>query len=69
MSWKVLAEIEYTTEENDEGFECDCVYASCYVSGERAGPIWGHGEASVKRALATLTEECSCSAKFHTADE
>jgi hypothetical protein len=59
------AEIQETTEENDRGFDQECVYAVCSVSGDEVGPVWGTGEASRKRALATLTEECSCGAKFH----
>jgi len=66
------ATVEYTEEDNDRGFPQDCVYVECSNSGYRVGPIWGHGEASVRRALAQLTEECSCGAAFHsdsTADD
>ena len=59
------ASIEETSEENDNGIEVDCIYATCDKSLDQVGPIWGTGEASIKRALATLTEECSCGAKFH----
>ncbi len=69
MSWKSLATIDYTTEENEDGREMDCVFATCEESDETVGPIWGHGEASVKRALATLTEECGCGAKFHAVED
>jgi hypothetical protein len=60
-----LAEIELTEEENDNGYDTPCVYATCERSGESVGPIWGIGPESVKRALATLTEECTCGARFH----
>lgn len=59
------AEINYTSEENEYGREQDCVYATCCQSDVTAGPIWGHSEASVKRALATLSEECQA---FHVAE-
>jgi hypothetical protein len=61
------AEITYDEEENEDGYEVPCVYATCLVTGEQAGPIWGDGEASVLRALATLTEVDGC--KWHVAAE
>lgn len=61
----VPASVKYTSEENDAGYEQDCVYATCGQSGLVVGPIWGHSERSVARALATLTEKCSCNARFH----
>lgn len=67
-SHTATAEIDITEEENDSGVVIPCVYATCNDSGDSIGPIWGDGEASVKRALATLTEECSCGATFHTND-
>ena len=63
------ASINYTEEENEEDRIQDCIYATCEVSGDAVGPVWGHSEASVKRALATLTEECSCGAGFHHSAE
>lgn len=59
------ADIEYGTEENEMGYETPCVYARCHESEYCCGPIWGDGPESVKRALATLTEECECGATFH----
>ena len=59
------AELDYTTEENDDGCEVDCVVATCLESGDESGTIYGRHSASIKRALATLTEVCSCGAKFH----
>ena len=57
--------IEMTQAPNTMQIPQDCVYAECLMSGDRVGPVWGHGDASVRRALATLTEECSCGATFH----
>jgi hypothetical protein len=59
------AEITYAEEENDHGRKTPCVYATCEKSGDEVGPIWGDGDASVHRALATLTDECGCGARFH----
>ena len=61
------AEINYTSEENEDGREQDCVYATCCDTGAKTGPIWGHGDASVKRALAQLSEECGTGA-FHNVE-
>jgi len=62
---KAPATVLFTSEKNDEGKRQNCVYAQCHLSGYSVGPIWGHKDASVKRALATLTEECDCPARFH----
>lgn len=59
------ASVFIEAEENEDGIEVPCVYAMCDETGEQVGPIWGDGDASVKRALATLTEECSCGATWH----
>lgn len=66
---RAIADIEHSEEENDNGFLTPCVYAICTVSDDKVGPIWGDSEASVKRALATLSEECSCGAGFHAQEE
>lgn len=60
------AEINYTSEENEDGREQECVYATCCKSDITIGPIWGQSDASVKRALATLSEECE---GFHVAED
>lgn len=67
MPGKVIhdASITVSEEENDEGFMQTCVYATCLETDEQVGPIWGDSHASVKRALATLTEESGCGADFH----
>ena len=54
---------------NDEGNRQLCVYAECQMVGTMVGPTWGHTESSVRRALAELTAECECGAKFHRAFE
>src|SRR5581483_504753 len=55
------ARIDFAVESH-HGVEQECVYACCLESGDENGPIWGTGEASIKRALAGLTETCSCGA-------
>ena len=62
---KAPATVQFTSEKNDKGEKQSCVFAQCQFSGHGVGPIWGHSDASVKRALATLTEECDCPAQFH----
>jgi hypothetical protein len=62
---KAPATILFTSEDNEEGKRQSCVYASCQMSGHSVGPIWGHGEKSIKRVLATLTEQCDCPARYH----
>jgi len=63
------ARITYTTEQNDRGESKPCVYAECLESENTVGPVWGDGEPSVRRALATLTSECDCGARYHYDDE
>ncbi len=61
------ATIEFTREHHDDSkIPRECVYARCLDSGCKVGPIWGHGDRSVKRALASLTENCECGARFHS---
>jgi hypothetical protein len=64
-----IAEIQYTEEENEDGRTQQCVYAVCSESGDIVGPVWGQGENSVKRALAMLSEECSCGQTYHGCEE
>jgi len=59
------ATIDFDIRENDSGVDVDCVFARCHTSECVVGPIWGHGQASIRRALATLTDECDCGADFH----
>lgn len=66
---RAIADIEHGEEENDDGRLQVCVYAVCTVSDDKVGPIWGDSDASIKRALATLSEECSCGAGFHAQED
>jgi hypothetical protein len=62
-----FAEIEFTQRENPAtGRMQDCVIASCTEVDNDSEPVWGHGSASVKRALASL-KECPCGESFHKA--
>jgi hypothetical protein len=61
------AEIDFLDEVNSNGNMQNCVFATCNESGDVVGPIWGHGPASVKRALAQLSETCSCGNSYHKA--
>lgn len=65
MMSRAAARITVETELNEDDREQDCVYAICAESEESVGPVWGTGEASRKRVLALLTEECGCGASFH----
>lgn len=64
MSVRRAAEVEHTSEENEDGREQECIIVTCTKSGDEA-QAWGHSEASLKRALSELTEECSCGATWH----
>lgn len=66
---KAPATVFFTTHRNDDDREQRCVYAWCHFTDIKVGPIWGHSKRSVKRALATLTEECDCPARFHSQRE
>jgi hypothetical protein len=56
--------VEETEEEGDYGTDVPCLYATCQTTGHKVGPIWGQGQRSVRRALATLSEQCSCG-RYH----
>ena len=62
---KAPATVFFTTEKNDDDHEQRCVYAWCQFTDVKVGPVWGHSKRSVKRALATLTEQCDCPARYH----
>ena len=66
---KAPAIVHYTSETNDRGHKQICVIAECGWSNQRVGPIWGHTDAAVKRALATLSQQCECPARFHSKRE
>lgn len=63
------AVIHFTEQLNAEGRKQPCVIAECQASGVRSTVVWGHKDASVKRALATLTHQCDCPARYHNARE
>ena len=54
---KVKCDIYYTSEINDRGFDTDCVVLCCQKC-DHETQSWGHGDASVKRCLALMNEEC-----------
>ena len=56
------ATIQYITLENEEGYDVDSVQASCTIGETEA---YGTHERSIKRALAELSQNCSCGASFH----
>jgi hypothetical protein len=66
---KAPATVHFTTEKNDDDHDQPCIYVWCQFTDIKIGPVWGHGDASVKRALATLTKECDCPARFHSKRE
>jgi hypothetical protein len=59
------AVVYFTEALNEEGRRQLCVYAECAYGGVRVGPVWSHADASVRRALATLTKHCDCGRLFH----
>jgi hypothetical protein len=64
---KAPATILFGSAVSPEGDKQLCVWAMCEMSNARFGPVWGHSENSIKRALASLTKECDCPARFHNA--
>ena len=66
---KAPARIHYGSAKNTDGDKQLCVWAICELSSNCFGPVWGHGQQSVTRALASLTKVCDCPAKFHNARE
>lgn len=66
---RVSATIHFRHAKNENGHRQICVYAECDLAGAVVGPIWGHSEQTVKKAVATLTRECDCPAKFHRAQD
>lgn len=66
---KSPAKIVWSSAVNDKGKSQICIYAVCGMSDDEVGPIWGHSDAAVRRALATLTAECDCPARYHSARE
>ena len=65
---RAYADVEFTERQNDRGFMQACVVVACCDSGDETF-AWGHGPASVRRALTELSSECSCGATFHAASD
>jgi len=65
----VPAAIHFAKAKNEKNHQQTCVYAECTLSGIIVGPIWGHTEQSIRKAVATLTQECDCPARFHRVRE
>ena len=63
------ATVRFGIKKNLQGRLQCCVWAECHLSGNRAGPIWGHSDESVRKVLAELTSECDCPASFHRGTE
>lgn len=62
------ADIDFEEEMNPAtGRIQKCVYATCCESEDTAGPVWGDGVKSVRRALMMLSEDCDCGEQYHTA--
>jgi hypothetical protein len=59
------ATVCFTQARNESGQRQPCVFAQCHYAGDTVGPVWGHGERSVRRALKTLSERCQCGRRFH----
>lgn len=67
MKRKSKATIYYDRSVNEHGHLQVCVFAECHLSALKVGPVWGHGKASLRRALGELTEKCDCPAEYHQA--
>ncbi len=52
-----------------DGKRTACVYVECRRSAVLVGPVWGHGVASVRAALAALRQHCGCGAAVHRGDK
>lgn len=61
------AHVIFSRAKNSTGKQQICVYAECLYGGARVGPVWGHTDATIRRALATMTEQCPCQRLFHRA--
>ncbi len=62
---KIECEIVYGSEENDYGADVPCVHAICSKC-EHETMSFGDSEASVKRCLALMNEECpECENNFY----
>jgi len=65
---RVHCEVEYTQQLNEDTERMqDCVVVTCTKCGD-SQMSWGHGDASVRRCLALLSEEC-VENNFYVVDE
>ena len=65
----IKAYVSYETKENEDGIEVDCVLITCSRCGHQV-QIWGDNAKSIKRACATLNEQCPHQENnFYTTDE
>lgn len=65
----IKAYVSYETDENEDGIEIDCVLVTCSRCGHQV-QILGTSNNSIKRACATLNEQCPESEdNFYTADD
>lgn len=66
---RVECEVRYDEEENDDGVLIECTYVTCSRCGHET-MSFGTSEASVKRCLALLREEClEGESNFYVAEE
>ena len=63
------ATVMFSTAINENDKDQSCMFAICTRSDMKVGPIWGHNARSLKRVLATLSEQCDCPAERHTQQE
>lgn len=63
------ATVYFTHAVSPEGKDQLCVRVKCHSSDVLVGPVWGHSEESVKRALAMLTQMCPCPSSYHRGKE
>ena len=59
------ATIHYGSAVNEKGKRALCIHAQCQFADTVVGPIWGHGDASMRAALSELTRNCECPATYH----
>lgn len=54
---RIKCDVDYTTDYNDAGNDVDCIVATCSKCGHET-TSWGTGDASIKRCLVLMHEEC-----------
>jgi|SaaInlV_100m_DNA_2_1039680.scaffolds.fasta_scaffold05991_3 hypothetical protein len=62
---KVPAIVYFRQQKNEKDRKQSCVYAECILGGTVVGPVWGHTDQAVRKAVSDLTRSCDCPAKFH----